>query len=305
MVRALLACLTLAALPIVTIGPDETTAALIAQIEGAQPGTGDEAALTVAELMSKYHVPGVSVAVIKDFRIHWSKGYGRADVVSGARVDTDTLFQAASISKPVAAMAVLKAVQDGRFSLDDDINSIVRSWKLPTGDFTRERPVTPRSLLSHTSGLGDGFAFPGYHPSAPLPTLVQILDGQPPSNVGPVRMERPPLTAMKYSGGGVTLMQLAMTDVFARPFPALMQELVLGPIGMSNSRCRRHSTHMRRAPTIARAKPGMQSGTCTRNSKPPVYGRRPAIWRSSRSRCSWPPPGNRAACCRVRWCRRW
>jgi len=236
MIRALLACLTLTALPVITIGPDETTAALIAQIEGAQPGTGDDAALTLADLMSKYHVPGVSVAVIKDSRVHWSKGYGLADVVTGARVETDTLFQAASISKPVAAMAVLKAVQDGRFSLDDDINAIVRSWKLPTGDFTRERPVTPRALLSHTSGLGDGFGFPGYHPSAPLPTLVQILDGQPPSNVGPVRMERPPLTAMKYSGGGVTLMQLAMTEVFARPFPDLMQELVLGPIGMSNSR---------------------------------------------------------------------
>jgi CubicO group peptidase (beta-lactamase class C family) len=236
MIRALLACLTLIVMPVVTTGPDETTAALIAQIEGAQSGTGDDAALTVAELMAKYHVPGVSVAVIKDFRVHWSKGYGLADVVTGARVETDTLFQAASISKPVAAMAVLRAAQDRRFSLEDDINSIVRSWKLPTGDFTRERPVTPRALLSHTSGLGDGFGFPGYHPSAALPTLVQILDGQPPSNVGPVRMERPPLTAMKYSGGGVTLMQLAMTDVFGRPFPELMEEMVLGPIGMSNSR---------------------------------------------------------------------
>jgi CubicO group peptidase (beta-lactamase class C family) len=233
----LLACLTLIVVPVVTIGSDDTAASLIARIEGAQqPGNGDDAALTVSEVMAKYHVPGVSVAVIKDFRVHWTKGYGIADVVSGSRVDANTLFQAASISKPVAAMAMLRAVQDGRFSLDDDINAIVRSWKLPTGDFTRERPVTPRALLSHTSGLGDGFGFPGYHPSAPLPTLVQILDGQPPSNVGPVRMERPPLTAMKYSGGGVTLMQLAMTDVFGKPFPEIMRELVLGPLDMSNSR---------------------------------------------------------------------
>jgi CubicO group peptidase (beta-lactamase class C family) len=237
MIRLLLACLSLILAPIVTIGSDETTAAIIARVEAAQQGAaGDDAALTVAGVMAKYHVPGMSIAVIKDFSVQWTKGYGVADVVTGARVDADTLFQAASISKPVAAMAVLRAVQDGRFSLDDDINTIVKSWKLPTGDFTRDRPVTPRALLSHTSGLGDGFGFPGYHPSAPLPTLVQILDGRPPSNVGPVRMERPPLTAMKYSGGGVTLMQLAMTDVFGEPFPALMQELVLGPIEMSNSR---------------------------------------------------------------------
>jgi len=233
--RRLLACFLLSALAVLTLGSDEPVAALIAQIEGPQAGTSDTAPLTIAELLSKYHVPGASIAVIKDFRVHWAKGYGIADTVAGTSVDADTIFQAASISKPIAAMAVLRAVQDGRLGLDDDINSIVKSWKLPTGDFTRDRAVTPRSLLSHTSDLGDGFGFPGYHPSAPLPTLVQILDGQPPSNVGPVRMERPPMTAMKYSGGGVTLMQLAMTDLIGRPFPDIMQEFVLRPLEMTRS----------------------------------------------------------------------
>ena len=210
--------------------------AIIAQIEGAQTGATDELApLTIAQVMDKYHVPGVSVAVIRDFQIHWARAYGVADIVTGAKVDPDTLFQAASISKPVAAMAVLRAVQDGRFGLDDDINSILKSWKLPTGEFTKSQPVTPRSLLSHTSGLDDGFGFPGYHPSAPLPTLVQILDGQKPSNVGPVRLGRPPMTAMKYSGGGVLLMQLALTDALGRSFPEMMQQTVLGPLGMSRS----------------------------------------------------------------------
>jgi CubicO group peptidase (beta-lactamase class C family) len=219
-----------------TVAADDSADALIAQIEGPQAGnTGELSGLSLAQVMDKLDLPGASVAVIKDFHIHWAKGYGTADVISGDAVDPDTLFQAASISKPVAAMAVLKAVQDGRFGLDDDINTIVKSWKLPTGEFTRERPVTPRTLLSHTSGLDDGFGFPGYPPSAPLPTLVQILDGQSPSNVGPVRLARPPMTAMKYSGGGATLMQLAMIEAIGRPFPDIMQSFVLGPIGMTRS----------------------------------------------------------------------
>lgn len=219
-----------------TVAADDSADALIAQIEGPQAGnTGELSGLSLAQVMDKLDLPGASVAVIKDFHIHWAKGYGTADVIRGDAVDPDTLFQAASISKPVAAMAVLKAVQDGRFGLDDDINTIVKSWKLPTGDFTRERPVTPRTLLSHTSGLDDGFGFPGYPPSAPLPTLVQILDGQSPSNVGPVRLARPPMTAMRYSGGGATLMQLAIIEAISRPFPDIMQSFVLGPIGMTRS----------------------------------------------------------------------
>jgi CubicO group peptidase (beta-lactamase class C family) len=90
-------------------------------------------------------------------------------------------------------------------------------------------------LASHTSGLGDGFGFPGYDPADPLPTLVQILNGQPPSNVGPVLMERPPLSAMKYSGGGSTILQLALSDAIQRPFPQIMQDCVIEPIGMTNS----------------------------------------------------------------------
>src|SRR5437870_2446311 len=204
----------------VTLSIDPTPAEMIARIENAQsPNRQALDGYTLTQVMARYHVPGVSVAVIKDFEIHWAKGYGVADVETGSAVATNTMFQAASISKPVAAMAVVRAVQEGRFSLDDDINTILKSWKLPESEFTRGHPVTPRALLSHTSGLGDGFGFPGYHPSAPRPTVVEILNGSKPSNVGPVLMERPPFTAEKYSGGGVTMMQLAMTDAFVTPYP--------------------------------------------------------------------------------------
>ena len=200
-----------------------------------QPGEDGLGTRTVAELMEEFGVPGVSIAVIKDFKIHWAKSYGVADVETGQLVDIETMFQAASISKPVAAMAVLRAVQDGLFSLDDDINDILQSWTLDGKEFTQDQPVTPRTLTSHTSGLGDGFGFPGYDPEQPLPTIVQILEGHELSNVGRVFMEREPMTFYEYSGGGVTVMELALSDVRRRPFVDLMQDGVLTPIGMTRS----------------------------------------------------------------------
>ena len=221
-----------------TAGPRNRTAAdFIAAIEGAQPSPGENGHgdKTIEQLMKKLGVPGVTVAVIRDFDVHWAKGYGIADVETGRPVDAETMFQAASISKPVTAMAVLRAVQDGLFTLDDDINDILTSWMLDGGEITKNRPVTPRALTSHTSGLGDGFGFPGYNPSDPLPSLVQIFEGNELSNVGPLFMERAPMTFEEYSGGGVTLMQQALTDARARPFADIMLDNVLQPIGMNRS----------------------------------------------------------------------
>ena len=222
-----------------TVGTPDTVgtpAQMQAIIEGVQtPNRQGLDVLTLEEVMERFGVPGISVAVIHDFDVHWAKGYGVADVETGAPVDVETLFQAASISKPVTAMAAMVAVQDGRFSLDDDINSVLTSWQLPGSGFTDGRPVTPRLLFSHTAGLGDGHGFPGYDPGVPRPTAVQILNGDEPSNVEAVTMVRPPLTAMHYSGGGTTVMQLALSDVFGEPFPDLMRKTVLEPVGMTTS----------------------------------------------------------------------
>jgi len=197
------------------------------------PGPID--ATEIDALLKKFNVPGVSIAVIKDFTIEWARGYGLADVETATPVTAETMFQAASISKPVAAMVSMKAVQDGRFALDQDVNTILKSWTLPGGEHTKDRPVTPRGLMSHTSGTGDGFGFPGYAIGAPLPTLVQMLDGQAPSNRREVRLERSPATGYKYSGGAVQIQELALTDSVGKPFIEIARDWVLNPIGMTNS----------------------------------------------------------------------
>jgi CubicO group peptidase (beta-lactamase class C family) len=164
-----------------------------------------------------------------------ARGYGVADVETGAPVDTTTLFQAGSVSKPVAAFGVLRAVDEGLFGLDDDINEILESWALDGDGFTDDHSVTPRMLLAHTSGLGDGFGFPGYDPSDPIPTPVEILDGDELANVGPIFMERSPMSLMEYSGGGYLVMQQALSDARGRPFADLMRETVFEPLGMEDS----------------------------------------------------------------------
>src|ERR1700689_1600890 len=115
----------------------QTPAQMIATIERPQsPDRQGTDPLTLEEMMARYHVPGISVAVIYDFKIHWAKSWGVADAETGTLVTSETIFQAASISKPVAAMASLKAVQDHKFGLDQDINTILKSWQLPSGNFS-------------------------------------------------------------------------------------------------------------------------------------------------------------------------
>lgn len=218
-----------AGLTLIPLGAQDDTA-LTARIEAAQtPNRQGFDGLTLAQLMEHFHVPGASIAVIRDFKIHWAKAYGIADVETGRPVGADTLFQAASISKPVTAMAAMRLADEHRLSVDADINTILKSWHVPGAT------VTPRSLMSHTSGADDGFGFPGYDPSAARPTVVQILDGKPPSNVGPVLFARPAYQAYKYSGGGVTVMQQALMDLTGRPFAEFMRSTVLNPLGMTDS----------------------------------------------------------------------
>ncbi|MGH7471284.1 MAG: serine hydrolase [Longimicrobiales bacterium] len=189
---------------------------------------------TLAERMRQHQVPAISIAVVNDGKIEWAKAYGQADVESGRSATTATLFQAASISKPVAVTATLQLVQEGALLLDEDVNVKLRSWKLPANDFTAKKPVTLRAIVSHTAGL-TVHGFPGYAANAALPTVVQILNGESPANTRPVRVDVEPGTIWRYAGGGTTVMQLLLTDVTGKAFPQLMRERVLERAGMTAS----------------------------------------------------------------------
>jgi CubicO group peptidase (beta-lactamase class C family) len=191
-------------------------------------------AAPLVQLMAEMNVPGLSIAVCEHDQVIWAKGYGLAHRERQRPVTSSTLFQAGSISKSVNALAVLLSAARGAFSLDAPVNGLLHSWALPENDFTRRSPVTLRRLLSHTAGT-TVHGFPGYPTGDPLPTLLQLLDGAAPANSPPVRVNALPGSAFRYSGGGISITQLVLTDHYARPYPALLEELVLGPLGMASS----------------------------------------------------------------------
>jgi CubicO group peptidase (beta-lactamase class C family) len=186
------------------------------------------------ERMKQWKVPGLSVVVVKDFKVEWARSYGVKDIETKEPVSTETLFQAGSISKPVAAMVALKRVQEGKIALDENINNKLVTWKLPDNEFTAKKKVTLANLLSHTGGL-TVHGFPGYAAGKQIPTLPQVLDGTEPANTAAVRVDMEPGTKFRYSGGGTTIAQLAIMDIEKKPFPQIAKETVLGPLNMTNS----------------------------------------------------------------------
>lgn len=188
---------------------------------------------SLADRMKELSVPGVSVAVLRNGQIEWARGYG-VTRIGGPAVTPDTMFQAGSISKPVAAMAALHLVEQGKLSLDADINTELKSWQLPADPVQGGKPVTLRELLTHTGGT-TVHGFPGYAQNEPVPTLVQVLNGEKPANTPAIRSEAAPGSRWNYSGGGFTIMQQAAMDASGEPFPKLLHDTVLAPIGMTHS----------------------------------------------------------------------
>src|SRR5437764_7865514 len=183
--------------------------------------------------MTRYHVPGASIAVIANYRLQWACGYGVREVGQSEPITPNTLFQACSVSKPVTAIAALRLVQEGLLNLDEDLNSYLVSWKVPTNR-TGQSQVTLRQLLSHTAGLTLSW-YLGFRPGSNMPTLLHVLNGEAPAKTRAVRVQIPPGTRFRYSESHFALLQQLLTDLTRTPFPDLMQTLVFEPLGMRDS----------------------------------------------------------------------
>jgi CubicO group peptidase (beta-lactamase class C family) len=206
-------------------------------VQAAEPGAiendlvitvqGEERHVSLDEALKLLDVPSASLALVDEGRIAFASAYGKD-------ATPDTVYQAASLSKFVAAVGAMRLVEDGTLDLDQDVNDKLTSWRVPGNAFDATHKVTLRGLLSMTGGIGvPGFL--GYKAGAPLPTLAQILDGAPPANSPPVTVIAVPGSAYHYSGGGYEIAEALMQDATGKPFPQLMQDLVLGPMGMTAS----------------------------------------------------------------------
>ncbi len=187
--------------------------------------------LSVTEKMQEIHLPGASVAVIKDGKLAWAKGWGIANTETGIGVDEHTLFQAGSISKPIGALAALKLVEEGKIDLDTDVNQYLKGWKVEGKKLKKENPVTLRHLLTHTGGL-TVHGFPGYA-EKDIPSTVEVLNGV--GNTARVEVSEKPGSEWSYSGGGYTVMQKIVEDVTGLSFAEYTDANILKPLGMTSS----------------------------------------------------------------------
>ncbi|MFY0629830.1 MAG: beta-lactamase family protein [Flavobacteriaceae bacterium] len=186
----------------------------------------------IEKRMKELDIPGLSIAVLYEGKIEWAKGYGMADIFQNREVTTTTLFQAGSISKPIAATRVHQLAEEDVINLDTDVNDYLTSWKVPDNEFTAEEKVTPRRLLNHSAGLTVR-GFPGYSIHDTVPNVIGVLNGK--GNTEPIRVFRKPGEKVGYSGGGYTVMQQMIVDIDQRSFPEIMQEKILNPLKMTSS----------------------------------------------------------------------
>ncbi|WPP49660.1 serine hydrolase domain-containing protein [Catalinimonas niigatensis] len=188
----------------------------------------------IEERMQDYNLAGLSIAVINDFQVEWAKGYGVTNVETKTKVNTETVFQAASMSKTVNAVALLKIADKQNISLDSNINSLLTSWKFPYNESINNEGITLRQLLSHTAGLST-HGFGGYKNSKDLPSIIEILEGVKPANSEKVLPIIPPNQEFKYSGGGTMLSQLILSDIQNSSYEAFVEENIFQPLQMNSS----------------------------------------------------------------------
>lgn len=188
----------------------------------------------IYDRMKTLHVNGVSIVVIKNYKIDWVKSYGLADTIEKRPVTAQTLFQSASIGKSVNGFAFMKLAQDGVVDLTLDINQYLKSWKFPYDTVSQGKTIDLAAILSHTAGLTVP-GFDGYKWNQPIPTLIQLLNGIPPANNPPVLSKRVPGLKFEYSGGGYEISEQLLEDVTQTSYGNYITKTIFEPLNMNNT----------------------------------------------------------------------
>lgn len=189
----------------------------------------------IAALFKKYHIPGASFAVVSDGKIIWTKTYGYADIANKRPVNSDTLFQACSITKTLTSTEVMKVLAAYHISLDAPVNDYLKRWQIPSNSFTKQHPVTIRTLLNHTAAISNPYPNGGYSYKDILPTLTQLFLGEPPATNPPLTVTAVPGSKYNYCNGCYSILQMFLEDVTSESYPKLMHTQILQPANMYNS----------------------------------------------------------------------
>lgn len=194
----------------------------------------DENFSSISDKMSAYDIPALSLAVIHQGKIEWAEIYQNANFPKEPKLDCASIFQAASLSKPVTFLAAVRMHAAGEIDLDENIENYLKDFKLPQGKQTAENPVTFRNIFSHTSGISAG-GYQGYAKNLAIPSDLDILRGNEGVNTPAIEVISTPNEKLAYSGGAYTLAELALQDIHGAEFSNIMKKWILEPAGMQNS----------------------------------------------------------------------
>ncbi|MEM6376795.1 MAG: serine hydrolase domain-containing protein [Bacteroidota bacterium] len=194
--------------------------------------TSEPRYFSIEDRMEHYAVPGMSIAIVKDGKIVFHKGYGYARLADSVRVDEQTIFQSGSIAKSITAFAVIRLIEKGVLDLDENVETYLKTWSLPENPFTKETPVTLRMLLSHTAGVNNN-NHKGFPQNGPSPSLNQLLDGY--EDFKAVSIDTAPGLRYKYSNNGYGVIQRILEDVTGQTFNEIVTQEVLKPLKMRQS----------------------------------------------------------------------
>jgi CubicO group peptidase (beta-lactamase class C family) len=187
---------------------------------------------SLSDRIDFYKVPGVSIAVINNNKIEWAKAYGTLNVDTGTPVTTESYFEAASTTKMLTSAVVLHFAGKGLIDLDSDVNMYLKSWKIPENEFTKEKKVTLRLLLTHQAGL-PSTNYP--YEEDTTPSLIQVLKGELPAQNKAAVVEYIPGSKWQYSNIGYDVIQLLLEDITNVPLPDLFKEIIFEPLQMNSS----------------------------------------------------------------------